>query len=183
MVTTTEPVGSHWRNSPAGPAGLGAVLALGCWVAAGALASQRDSYHTLLRQIAQMHEDADRIRDLRAAPRTAVERVRPDDEFLQEIRGAVADARIPIERWVANDPAPLARIPQSPYQRATVRLSFVSLTLRQLAGFAHFLAQRNAAVHISQLRLTAPRSAAAQEWDVAISLSYLIYSPYVTPSP
>jgi len=129
-------------------------------------------------QLERMTEDADGVLRLRTAPRIAVERERPNDELLAEIRDAMERADIPEDLWIGNDPLPPMRIPQSPYKRLATRLRFEALPLKGLVQFAFHLTHADPALSVSSLRLNAPRGRDDDTWDVDLTLSYLIYSPY-----
>ena len=154
------------------------LLVAWCWVEARCLASRRDSYRVLLAQIEQMSLDAEKIELLRTAPRLATERERPNDELTAEIRDAMAAVNIPVERWIGNDPLSPVRVPRSPYKRLSVRLLFEELSLRQLVEFSYHLIYTDRTLTIPYLRLFAPHARKDEMWNVDMSLTYLIYSPY-----
>jgi hypothetical protein len=134
-------------------------------------------------QLERMSEDADNILRLRTVPRIAVERERPNDELLAEIRDAMERADIPEGHWIGNDPLPPVRIPQSPYKRLSTRIRFEALPLKGLVQFAFHLTRADPTLGISSLRLGAPRGGDDNTWDVDMTLNYLIYSPYSESRP
>ena len=159
--------------------GAGVCLLLGawCWMGSRRLESRRGAHQALVAQIEQMNLDADVIQVLRAAPRLATERERPNDELLAEVRDSMAAAKIPLDYWIGNDPAPTVRVPNSPYKRLSVRLMFEELSLRQVVEFAFNLTQMDSALSIPYLRLHAPPRAKDETWNVDLNVDYLIYSP------
>jgi len=183
MPNVPSPGITRFTTRIALPLSIGMLAGVWCWIDGRSLKSKRSSYHTLLAQVQQMSADADRLTELRTAPRLAIERERPNDELLAEIRDSMAAADIPPERWVANDPSLPVRIPRSPYKRLTVGLSFEEINLRQLVQFAYHLTETDPALSIPHLRLLTPREQSGDTWDVNISLSYLIYSPYQEEAP
>jgi len=154
------------------------LLCLWCWLEARALTSNRSSYTHLTAQVEKMNADSAAIRALREAPQLAVERERPNDELLAEVRDAMAAAKVPAESWIGNDPSPAMRIPQSPYKRLSVRLLFEAVDLKRLVAFAHEIVGTDTALTIQSLRLTAPVNRKDDSWNADLVLSYLLYSPY-----
>jgi len=155
-----------------------ALLGAWCWIEASILESRGSSYRSLVKQLEQMSVDSARVRSLRAQPRLATERERPNDELLAQIQQAMTVANIPASHWVGNDPTQPVRVSRSPYRRLAVRLMFEDLTLRQLVQFAYHLTQMDTALSIPRLRLSAPLGTQTDAWNVDLSLSYLIYSPF-----
>ena len=164
-------------------AGLLLLLGVWNWVEARALTSKWNSHAELLDQIEQMNADVQRLKALRAAPRSATDRERPKDELLAQIRDAIHNAAMPKERWIGNDPALPVRVPRSPYKRLTTRLSFEQVTLHDLVTFAYYLNEGDRALNVSDIRLVAPRGDKKDTWNADISVSYLIYSPYQQTDP
>ena len=155
-----------------------ALLGAWCWIEASVLESRGSSYRSLVRQLEQMSVDSALVGSLQAQPRLATERERPNDELLAEIQQAMTVANIPASQWVGNDPIQPVRVSRSPYRRLAVRLTFEELTLRQLVQFACHLTEMDTALSIPRLRLSAPRGGRTDAWNVDLSLSYLIYSPF-----
>lgn len=153
------------------------LAALGCWLESRAVRSHKSSHASLVGEIEQMAKDAAQIKALRAAPRLATERVRPNDELLQEVRDAIKASGMASEKWIASDPVPAVRMPQTPYKLLSIRLTFAGVTLRRLVAFAHHLNRTNPAIGISHLRLSSPHDSNDEIWDAELTLSYLIYSP------
>lgn len=153
-------------------------LGMWCWVEARTLHARAGTYEALVTQIEGMARDAVVIESLKTAPLIAAEHERPNDELLAEVKDALDAAKIPLERWIGNDPAPAVRIPKSPYKRLSVRLTLDALTLRQLVQFAYQLADVNSSLHVSDLRLSVPQSRTNDTWNVEVTVSYLIYAPY-----
>ncbi len=153
--------------------------ALWCWREARALNSRQDTHNKLTAQVQQMRGDADVIRQLRAAPRIVAERERPNDTLIAQIRDAMVAAGVPTDGWAGHDPLPAVRIPQTPYKQLSVRVRFEDLSLKVLAQFALNLTQSDSTLSIPSLHLAAPRGGKSEAWDVNMTISYLIYSPYV----
>lgn len=156
---------------------LALLAALWCWLDYRGLRLQRDSHRSLVSQIERMNADAARIRVLRAAPRLATERERPNDDLLDQVRDAIEHARIPLARWIGNEPSAAVRIPRSPYRRLSTRFSFDGLTMRQLVEFVYQLTELDPSLSIPHVRIHAPASRQGSAWNVDLTLSYLIYSP------
>ena len=159
------------------------LLGLWNWVEARGLASKHNSHAALIDQIEQMNADVQRVKVLRAAPRSATDRERPNDELLAQIRNAMDEAGMPAERWIGNDPALPVRVPRSSYKRLSTRLSFEQVTLLNLVTFAFHLTDNDRALRISDIRLVAPRGDDPEMWDTELTVTYLIYSPYLHPQP
>ena len=157
------------------------LLGLWNWVEARSLASKQNSHGALVGQIEQMHADVQRLKVLRGAPRAATDRERPNDELLAQIRDAMDRAGMPAKRWIGNDPALPVRVPRSPYKRLSTRLSFERVTLPDLVTFAFYLTENDRALRISHIRLVAPRGDDPETWTAELTITYLIYSPYLHP--
>jgi len=155
-----------------------ASVAMLSWFEASGAGSARSSYVALVRQVEQMSRDTAAIQSLRQAPRLAAERERPNDELVSQINKALAGAEIPLEHWIAHDPAPAVRLPRTPYKQLSLRLSLENLSLRQLVAFAFQLVGQDASLSVYRLRLTLPRSGEKGRWNVEMTMAYLIYAPY-----
>jgi len=158
---------------------VGLLLASWTWLDARRLASKRDSLQTITAKIEEMQADVAQIKSLRTAPRRATERERPNDELLEEIRDALTAARISAEHWIGNEPSQPVRTTGSQYKRLNTRLLFEDIGLEELVRFVHALIEHNPALSASQLRLYMPHGRAGDTWNVDMTVSYLIYSPYV----
>lgn len=154
------------------------LLALTGWLQHRSLRSARSTHETLTRQVEQMSVDAARIETLRAAPRLATEREKPNEELLAQIRDSMIQAKIPIERWIGNEPSPAMRLPKSPYKRLHTRVSFESVPIKGLATFLYDIRARDPSLSVSRTRLSALNDHKNNEWDVEATLSYLLYSPH-----
>lgn len=154
------------------------LLSLWAWLEARTLASSRDSYVALVGQVEQMQADMIALRALRTAPRRATERERPNHELLAEVRQAMDKADMAPERWVGSDPSQPVRIPKSPYKKLRTRLTFENVTLQELVAVAFHLVEADPALTVSSIRITAPPTKTATNWNAELTLSYLIYSPF-----
>ena len=154
------------------------VLALWCWLEARTFASTQRSHESRLAQVEGMSADALAISALRNAPRMAADRQRPNDELLDQVRGALTAAAVPLDRWVGNDPSLPVRVPKTPYKRLSVRLLFEDLSMKQMAGFAYHLIDKDPTLSASYLRVSAPADRTDDVWNVDLHISYLIYAPY-----
>lgn len=154
------------------------LLGMWVWLEARSLASKHDSHAALVRQVEQMNADMLVVRRLRAAPRLATERQRPNDELLAEVRGAMDRAKMPAERWVGHDPSRPVRLPRTPYKRLSTRLAFEDVTLQELVTLSFFLVKNNPALNVSSVRLSAPPAAKKKNWSAELTISYLIYAPF-----
>lgn len=171
-------------STPKGPLAIAVCVALllGMWVwlEARSLASKHDSHAALVRQVEEMNADMLAVRQLRAAPRLATERQRPNDELLAEVRGAMERAKVPAERWVGHDPSRPVRLPRTPYKRLSTRLAFEEVTLQELVTLSFFLVKKNPALTVSSVRLSAPIAVKKKHWSAELTISYLIYAPFQT---
>jgi len=149
---------------------------LWCWRQSRALASLRDGYSVQVRQVREMRADAAQIQMLGSAPRIATERRKPNDELLAQIGRALQSAGIGTEQWVSSEPQSPVRIPDTPYQRFTLRITLADVSLRQLISFFSTLALHDPTLGIGGIRLTAPQEA-GREWDADIMVEYLVYNP------
>ena len=155
----------------------GLIAGLACWLGQRSLTSAKEELADSIGRTQQMQADAVQIETLRIAPRLATERVRPNDELIAQVEAAMGAANLPPKHWVANDPAPAVRIPRSPYQQMTVRLSLEDVSLRQVVEFAHALLDKDPGLSIPRLRLTASPKDATDLWNADVGLAYLVYSP------
>ena len=154
------------------------VLSLWCIVETRRSHAARDAYTARLNQVEQMSSDAQAIQALRDAPQLASERERPNDELLVEIRSAMDNASIPLERWVGNDPSQPVRMPQTPYKQLSTRLSFENLETKDIVGLVYNMMRANPGLSIPYVRLSAGRQGQDRSWDTVVTTSYLIYAPY-----
>lgn len=154
------------------------LLGMWLWLETRSLASKHDSHAALVRQVEEMNADMLAVRRLRAAPRLATERQRPNDELLAEVRSAMDRSHMPAERWVGNDPSRPVRLPRTPYKRLSTRLAFEDVTLQELVTLSFFLVKHNPALRVSSVRLSAPVTAKAKNWSAELTVSYLIFAPF-----
>lgn len=154
------------------------LLGMWVWLETRSLASKQDSHATLVRQVEEMNSDMLAVRNLRAAPRLATERQRPNDELLAEVRDAMGSAKMPAARWVGNDPSRPVRLPRTPYKRLSTRLAFEDVTLQELVTLSFFLVKSNPALNVSSVRLSAPMTAKSKNWSAELTVSYLIFAPF-----
>lgn len=166
------------RLSPVAPALSTVGLASLCWFAsARSLASTQDNYSTMHQQIKQMDADVREIERLKHAPQKATDRERANDELIAQVNAALDAAKISYEHWNDHTPYPAVRIPQTPYKRLSTRLSFTDLSLRELSTFLFSLIDADASLSLSQLHLSAPRTADKENWNIDLTLSYYIFTP------
>ncbi len=175
MLRIVEQLKSNRRLATA--LSIGLLLVLFCWIESRAVASKLDSHRSLRRQMARMENDSQAIQFLRSARRLATDRERPNDELLAEVKRAMEFAGISEQRWVRNDPAPPVRVPDSPYKKIQARLSFESVTLKQIISFVYDLVENNSALSLSNAILSKSQGQLKGTWDTELTLSYLIYAP------
>jgi hypothetical protein len=161
--------------------GLAALLALWVWIEVRGLNSTRDSLRSAERQLSSMTEDAAVVARLRTAPKLATERERPNDDLLSQIREALKDAQVSLDRWKGNEPSPAVRVADTPYRRLDTRLSFEKVTMRQMVEFAHALARKDSTLRVTDFRLAAASGGDRGAWSAQLVVSYLIYAPVERP--
>ena len=107
--------------------------------------------------------------------RDEFDRTRQDNSrgAVGQVERALGNAGIANDRWAQSVPQPPRRLPQSDYRQHATRFYFESVTLRQLAAFAHNLRTDDPTLHVSSLNLT-NRQPETQHFDVEVSLSYLV---------
>lgn len=159
-------------------AALAALCLLWSWRAARQAHSSRDSFQTLLVQTEQMSRDVNLLESLRSAPRLAADRARPNSELLEQVRRSLEHAGIVADRWLANDPSPPKRSPDSPYKQYETRLTFQDVGLQRVVAMLHFLVDEDPTLTVSRLRLSAPATDRQSGWNVDLTLSYLVYAPH-----
>lgn len=147
------------------------------WVSQTRLADARTRHRAMLTRVVEMSTMGDRIRELRSAPRLAIDRVRPNDELLRQVHDAAHTAGIPADHWRRNDPRPSVRLPDSPYKKVGALITFDRLTIRQLVEFLQKLVAEDSTLSIENLRLTRPDRVPGDAWNAEVTLAYLIYSP------
>lgn len=159
-------------------AAIAALSVLWSWREARQARSSRDSFQTLLVQTEQMSRDVNLLESLRSAPRLAADRERPNSELLEQIRRSLEHAGVAADRWLANDPSPPQRLPDSPYKRFETRLTFQDIGLQRLVAMLHHLVDEDPTLSVSRLRLSAPVTDRQPGWNVDLTLSYLVYAPH-----
>ena len=176
-MTQRDPLAANMRRHLSVLAALALLAAAWCWIELRSLRSRRSAFESGVLQLTQMREDVAAIQSLQSAPRLAVDRERPNDELLAEIRQALTAASIPVEAWVGNEPAPPVRLAQTPYKQISLRLFLEGLSLRQLADFAVALSARTAGLSFPSVRLSPAAGADKAKWNADLKMTYLIYAP------
>jgi hypothetical protein len=156
--------------------GLVALAGLLCWQQHRALRSARDTYQASLDQLSQMRSDATRLLALRDAPQAAVSRTRPNADLLAQVETALSQAHIDSAHWHDSVPLPVQRRSGTDYLRHTTRLYFESITLRQLATFAHHLQSADSALSITDIQL-ANRNPDDLAFDIQLNIAYEVFAP------
>ncbi len=155
------------------------VTATLCWnrLEARQLSSIQDVHATLIRRLEEMVVDAAAIEKLSQSPRLATDRERLNDELLVQVRDALSAAKVPHDRWIGNDPSAPRRIAKSPYKRLDTQLQFKNITLKQMTTLCHKIFEADATLAISRLDMSAPQSGNKAQWDIKMTLNYLLYAP------
>lgn len=158
----------------------GIVLSVGafwCWTQAGKLESRRAAHVLQMRRLESMRADVAVIQELNRARPVATDRRKPNDELLAQVGEAAARAGVPPDGWVSSDPLPAVRIPNAPYRRLAMRITFTSLSLRTLVQFCTALTGEDPTLGIAALRISSAQHADKELWDADIQIEYLVYSP------
>lgn len=166
------------RNVIAAGIAVLSLVALWCWLESKSYADAEATFQSLERQVTAMRADAGIIQELQTAPRIAVERERPNDELLDQIRKALSTAEIPETHWIGNTPSAALRIPESPYKRLSTFLTFKGISLEQIGRLTHALVGTDSSLSIARLKVTAPPDSDSRGWQAELEISYLLYSPH-----
>lgn len=140
--------------------------------------SQLSAQESLVRQIRQMHSDAAAIRRMRLSPKLATERERPNDALLEEIRHALEEAAIPLDRWTRSTPSPATQVPDTAYKRLSTRIELEAVTLKQTALFLYALVDTNSALDVSRVKMSSGAQKGKADLHVVSDITYYIYAPH-----
>ena len=143
------------------------------------LRSARDTLTVARGQLTRMRADVAAIMTLRDRPRSAVGRTRPHETLLAQVEQALSASQIDRSHWRDSIPQPPVRLPKSDFRRMTTSLELESITMRQIATFAHELKTNDPTLGVTGLRLT-NRHEDRPEFDVEVDISYLVYAPQTT---
>jgi hypothetical protein len=146
------------------------------WLQERVTASATDTFRVARGQLAQMHDDAQLIQQLRRTPMTAAARARSNQELLAQVEKALAAAGVDRALWQDSVPQPPTRIPNSDYMKVTTRLYFEDLTLQKVAAFSHHLRAVDPTLSVSGVNL-ANRTSETLVFDVEVVVSYLVFTP------
>lgn len=127
---------------------------------------------------AQSDALARQIQALRDQPTIADDRALQKDDMTRRIANAAAAAALDEKRLIAIEHQTARRIGRSAYLEEPTRLTFKDVTLRQVLTTLDTLTNDDSRMHVSRLRLTAPRRDTNSEfWNVDATVTYLIYEP------
>lgn len=135
-----------------------------------------DRAYRAASQLAEMERDAHLIQLLEVAPKSSVDRARPNDQLISQVRAAMGIAAIPAAAWKQNDPKQPVRARGSPYLNAGMRVVLEGVSLKQTVALLHSLVAADPTLWVDRLQLT-PHSHTNADWDVDVTLSYAIYAP------
>ncbi len=158
-----------------------AVACLLCWFQWRSWSSQRSAIDSRVAQLDRMRADVTAIESLRDAPQAAASRSRPNEELLAQVEKSLSATGIGKNHWHDSIPQPVVRLPKSDYKKFATRLYFETITLRQLATFAHHLETADPTLGVSALNIT-NRKPDAPDYDIDLTISYLVYEPLPTRS-
>jgi hypothetical protein len=153
-----------------------AIVALFTWFQWRTHASSQDTYSAAAAQLARMQADADRIRYLRTAPKSASARERGSEELLAGIETALREADINVSHWRDSIPQPPVRLPKSDYRLHGTRIYLDGLTLRELAAFTCHLERADASLSLSSLAIT-NREPDIPTYDADLAITYRVFAP------
>ncbi|MEZ6192073.1 MAG: hypothetical protein R3C45_12415 [Phycisphaerales bacterium] len=127
---------------------------------------------------AQSDALARQIQALRDQPTLADDHALQKDDMTRRIANAAAAASLEEKRLIAIEHQTARRIGRSAYLEEPTRLTFKDVTLRQVLTTLDALTNDDSRMHVSRLRLTAPRQDTSTEsWTVDATVTYLIYEP------
>ena len=125
-----------------------------------------------------------RIKLLREKPAVIALQETQSGDVSSRIEAAASGAEMPEGSIERIDPEPPQPVSGTPYRRKPVRVRLARVTMQQVFTFLHSVADGGAALHLSTIRLSAPRGEeTGDRWNVEALLSSLSYDPKSAASP
>jgi len=121
---------------------------------------------------------AGQIQALRDQPTLADDHSLQETDMTMRIARAVVAASLDEKRLIAIEHQAPRRIGRTNYIEEPTRLTFRDVTLRQVLTALDTLTKNDPRLHVSRLRLVAPRQDAdSKRWTVDTTVTYLLYEP------
>lgn len=159
---------------------IAAALLVGLWWSHGYYAAQRERAEYNAEELADCRLQAGRIRQLGSRVVRMEDTDSTSREFNRLADQASASAGVPRQNIGNITPTPPRRLGETSYQERPVVMLLRQVSIEQLVRFLNELTSGNGGLQVRELLFTTPPTSGGNQWNVQVTISYLIYSPRET---